>query len=234
MMNMGFTRLRLVAPENVDAGRVLERAVHAGPVWHAAQTFATLREALAGCSFVAGATRRRGEKRKSSTMSARELAGFIRGRKAAAASAGASAAANAPVAAVVFGNERAGLDSGELALCDIATHIPVSGAFPSLNLSHAVQIYCYELALALAEEDTPPEGRWVPLVREEIEALCDDTYRTLQKFGFYQKSENREQWEFFRDIIARAALTRREADYLRRIVLKAAHYPGSAAPCPAP
>jgi tRNA/rRNA methyltransferase/tRNA (cytidine32/uridine32-2'-O)-methyltransferase len=71
-------------------------------------------------------------------MDCRELALWFRGRPG--------------QAALAFGNERSGLDDGELALCNIASHIPVSGAFPSLNLSHAVQIYGYELFRALGPE----------------------------------------------------------------------------------
>ncbi|MDP7477483.1 MAG: hypothetical protein QF442_03480, partial [Candidatus Peribacteraceae bacterium] len=33
----------------------------------------------------------------------------------------------------------------ELALCNLAVRIPSSSLFPSLNLSHAVQIVCYAI-----------------------------------------------------------------------------------------
>jgi tRNA C32,U32 (ribose-2'-O)-methylase TrmJ len=135
-------------------------------------------------------------------------------------------------AALIFGNERTGLESAELALCDIASHIPVSGAFPSLNLSHAVQIYCYELFIALHGGDfmpaAAPEGQWMPLSRNELNLECKNIYAALKKIGFYEHKENEEQLIFFRDILARAGITRREADYLRNIVLKAARLIGNA------
>ena len=251
MKNMDFARLYLVAPENMDDEISRARAVHAVDVWENAQIFTTLNDALSGCSFAAGITRRRGVNRKSSTMSARSLASFVRDRASPLkpASEG-SPPANRPdsggvaaltggtgglgggqsgggrdTVALVFGNERTGLESGELALCDIASHIPVSGAFPSLNLSHAVQIYCYELFIALSGGDggaAAPEGQWVPLTRQELDIECKNVYAALKKIGFYEHKENEDQLIFFRDILARAAITRREADYLRNITLKAA------------
>ena len=49
---------------------------------------------------------------------------------------------------VVFGNEQSGLSDAELELCHMAVSIPSSRDFPSLNLSHAVQVIAYELYIA--------------------------------------------------------------------------------------
>ena len=47
--------------------------------------------------------------------------------------------------ALVFGNERNGLSIEELGKCHVLATIPSSDAYSSLNLSHAVQIFCYEI-----------------------------------------------------------------------------------------
>lgn len=46
---------------------------------------------------------------------------------------------------LVFGRESSGLTNEEVGLCHCAVTIPTARAFHSLNLSHAVQVVCYEL-----------------------------------------------------------------------------------------
>jgi tRNA/rRNA methyltransferase/tRNA (cytidine32/uridine32-2'-O)-methyltransferase len=143
MKNMGLSRLRIAgtARESLDEGAIRARAVHAADIWEGAVFFDTLAAAAADCSLLAGTTRRRGRRRKQVSLAPRELAAWFREKPG--------------PAALVFGNERTGLEDDELDLCHIASHIPVSGGFPSLNLSHAVQIYAYELFLALGNGGLP-------------------------------------------------------------------------------
>jgi tRNA/rRNA methyltransferase/tRNA (cytidine32/uridine32-2'-O)-methyltransferase len=210
MKNMGFSKLRLVAPEIHDTAALLARAIHAGDVWEGARTFDTLSGAVADCAIIAGTSRRRGHKRKTITMNPRELAGYLAGREG--------------NAALVFGNERTGLETEELALCSLASHIDADAAFPSLNLSHAVQIYCYELRAALnVARDTAkePRGHWMPIDRAATDALAASISGSLAKIGFYRYRGREEQEMFFRDLINRAGLTVTEARYLGNIFAKA-------------
>ena len=136
MKNMGLSRLRLVAPTIAEPGVIRARAIHAADVWDKAECFDDLAAAVKDCALVVGTTRRRGRHRKQVTMTPREIAVFLQERPG--------------PAALVFGNERTGLDDGELQHCNVASHISADEVFPSLNLSHAVQIYAYELFQALA------------------------------------------------------------------------------------
>ena len=146
MKNMGLSRLRLVSPgfSVDDASAALSeagfgyggnlaviqaRAIHAADVWEKAETFDSLAAAVKDCALVIGTTRRRGRHRKQVTMTAAEAAAFVKSRPG--------------PAALVFGNERTGLEDHEIDICNMASHIPVDEAFPSINLSHAVQIYAY-------------------------------------------------------------------------------------------
>jgi len=218
MKNMGLSRLYLVAPETLDRATLLTRAIHADDVWRNARTFGTLPEAIADCSFAVGTTCRRGKKRKVS-MRPRELAAWIAEKTAGGT---AQVSARAPVA-LVFGNERAGLDADELNCCNVASHIPVSDEFPSLNLSHAVQVYAYEFFLAFGgEADLPVKGEWVPLRRAAVDRLTGDITDTLAGLGFYKHPGREEQTRFLRDLICRAGLTEREGRYLKGIFDKAA------------
>jgi tRNA/rRNA methyltransferase/tRNA (cytidine32/uridine32-2'-O)-methyltransferase len=211
MKNMGLSRLRLAAgcfhsapAEGVE--QILARAVHAADIWEGAESFDTLEAALADCVLSVGITRRRGRHRKSNTLRPGELADFLREK-------------GGP-AALVFGNERTGLDDGELALCNMASHIPVSPDFPSLNLSHAVQIYAYELYRVLGPGE-PVSGQWVPMEGAEIEGLVKKISASLESIGFYQHPGREEQERFLRDLMSRAGLSLSEGRYLGNIITKA-------------
>ena len=47
---------------------------------------------------------------------------------------------------IVFGPERSGLDNDKIALCDYVLKINTNRKFSSLNLSHAVNLICYEIS----------------------------------------------------------------------------------------
>ena len=126
-------------------------------------------------------------------------------------------------AAIVFGNERTGLEDSELDLCNIASHIPVSPAFPSLNLSHAVQIYAYELFLAsTGAQSEQVKGEWTPMERKKVDELTESITNTLAGLGFYKNPGREIQTRFLRDLISRAGLGEREGQYLAKIFAKAA------------
>jgi tRNA/rRNA methyltransferase/tRNA (cytidine32/uridine32-2'-O)-methyltransferase len=210
MKNMGLSRLRMVAPEPFDETTLLARTVHAEDVWRDAGFFDTLAEAASDCSLVVGTTRRRGRKRKSISMEPRALTLWLKDRVPASV-------------ALVFGNERTGLNDDELNFCNAASHIPVSDSFPSLNLSHAVQIYAYELFLAFGQtKENPVKGEWVPLEYPAVVQLTESITDTLAELGFYKHPGREEQTRFLRDLVCRAGLTEREGRYLKDIFIKAA------------
>ncbi|MDR1058684.1 MAG: RNA methyltransferase [Treponema sp.] len=221
MKNMGLSRLRLVLPPvlphpgdtqllSLDEGvreEILTRAVHAGEIWEGAGVFTTLDEAIRDCTLVVGTTRRRGHDRKQTSMTPGELADFFLGHPG--------------PAALVFGNERTGLDDAELSRCSLASHIPASRDCPSLNLSHAVQLYAYEIYQTMTGRTEPVKGQWVPLRREAVEELVGKICENLKLLGFYQQPGRKLQERFFRDLFSRAALTEREASYFTGIIAKA-------------
>jgi tRNA/rRNA methyltransferase/tRNA (cytidine32/uridine32-2'-O)-methyltransferase len=209
MKNMGLSRLRIAgtARESLDDEVIRARAVHAADIWEGAAFFDTLAAAAADCSLLIGTTRRRGRRRKQASMAPRELAAWLRDKPG--------------PGALVFGNERTGLEDGELDLCHIASHIPVSGAFPSLNLSHAAQIYAYELFLALENGAAGVKGAWVPLTHGKAAELAASITGTLASLGFYRYPVREIQERFLRDLICRAGLTAREGKYLGDIFAKA-------------
>ncbi|MDR1248782.1 MAG: RNA methyltransferase [Treponema sp.] len=221
MKNMGLSRLRIAGPAALDDTEVIRsRAVHAAGIWDCFGRFDTLEEAVADCALVMGTTRRMGSRRKDYSLTPEEAAALIRDHPG--------------PAALVFGNERTGLEYRELRVCSMTSHIPASGGFPSLNLSHAVQIYAYELFRTLGPADAggtadKPPGRWVPLDQEHLDALSRSLSDSLALLGFYKQPGREAQELFFRDIFSRAGLTLREGKYIADIFSKAARLARKAA-----
>lgn len=207
MKNMGLTNLRLAAPLPMDNEKITARAVHAVDIWENAQIFENLEDAVADCSIVVGTTRRRGRNRKNVSMPPRALAEWL--------------SKHPGPAAIVFGNERTGLEEPELDICNVASHIPADEIQPSLNLSHAVQIYAYEFFLAMENRDHV-KGEWQAINQAEIKPLVESITQALSDLGFYYKPGKEKQTRFLRDVISRAGLTERESIYFRDIIVKAA------------
>jgi tRNA/rRNA methyltransferase/tRNA (cytidine32/uridine32-2'-O)-methyltransferase len=207
MKNMGLSRLRIVSPDSLDEGIIRARAVHAEDIWDTAQFFDSLPQAVADCTVVVGTTRRRGHRRKTVTLSPEALAVYLQDRPG--------------LGALVFGNERTGLEAEELALCNLASHIPADESFPSLNLSHAVQIYAYQLFRVLGS-GKEVAGEWVSLDQRGIDLLVQKVTDSLKSLGFYKQPGRIEQERFFRDIFSRAGLSIREGAYMGEIFAKAA------------
>ena len=207
MKNSGLYTLRIVDFETLDDVQVRIRAVHAFDIWENAKHFSDLPSAVKDCSLVVGTTRRRGARRKSMNMNPAELAYFLQGRDG--------------KAALVFGNERTGLENTELRCCNTASFIPASSTFPSLNLSHAIQIYAYEMFCALSSE--PVDSGRVLLDQEQIASLVKKISGSLSMLGFYRQPGREEQESFLHDIISRAGLSAQEGKYFSDIFIKAAH-----------
>jgi TrmH family RNA methyltransferase len=219
MKTMGLSRLLLAACPDYDEDRVRMMSVHAFDVYEAAERFPDLPSALAGFSLSAGFTRRRGEKRKAFSLSVEGFAATALKRPSGGEAAAISGDVPAGSVALVFGNERTGLTEIELGLCSLAAHIPSSSAFPSLNLSQAVQIACYELRKqALEGRDGGPE----PVSRAQADESVSRIAEHLRGIGFFKISRDRDLSAFLRDTVERAAYTPTELRYFESIFRKAA------------
>ncbi|MBN1409991.1 MAG: RNA methyltransferase, partial [Spirochaetales bacterium] len=152
----------------------------------------------------AGITRRQGKMRKYIYFTPEELAGKILDSEKARVS-------------LVFGNEEAGLTHEELALCHMAVTIPSSPLFPSLNLSHAVQVIAYEIYKAsLGRKDAT--GKVISA--EKLESVTGSIIDSLAHTGFFKKVTPESMKNFFRDILGRAMLDEREAKRLSEVFKK--------------
>ncbi len=211
MMNMGLSRLILVNPPQDRTGEARKLAAGADAVLAGATIAGSLREAVAGHQLVTGATRHRGRLRKN-MRSPRE-----------------TAAAIAPLlpanrVALVFGDEVNGLTREDLALCTDLVRIPAADAFPSLNLSHAVLIVAYELALAVAAGAVPDAPRTLATAAER-EGFYEHLQTTLVTLGFLDPAHPDRVLFLFRQLFGRAQPDAQEIALLRGLLTAAARGP---------
>jgi len=205
MKNMGIHDLAIVGARDYDENRILTLALHARDIWHNALRFPDIDAALEDCVFSAGITRRRGKFRKYFSLLPEEFAKRV------------SAIESGTVAAV-FGREADGLSDDELARCSVAVHIPSSPDFPSLNLSHAVQIICYELFRCR----TPSSVTFQPIKRRDVDKVAATIVDNFDAIGFFKQDEKDEVRIFFHDILTRAALSVKEAKRIEKMFRKMA------------
>ena len=202
---MGIERLVIVGEREYDEDRVRTLALHASDVWENAERFSTLEEALSGSIFTVGATRRRGKFRKMSAYSPAQLAEKLKTLPEGDIS-------------IVFGRESDGLRDDEVAACSAIVTIPTSDRFPSLNLSQAVQIICYELFKGAAKY---PEGM-TAVTHERIRNAGREMADHLENMGYFKLADERKWTEqLLADIAERAALSESEMQRFEKIFRKA-------------
>ena len=205
---MGFTRLELVLPGRFPDPEASALAAGADDVLSGAGIHAGLVESLAGTSLVLGlSARRRGVNLPEITPRA-------------AATQALAAAARGEQVALVFGNERTGLENEELARCHAMVRIPSVDDFSSLNLSQAVQVMAYELRVAMLGEvpalvspqDEPPADA------EQMEQFYTHLLQTLGDIDFHKGRAPTTVMLRLRKLFQRAQMDERELRLLHGIL----------------
>ena len=172
MLNFGLTEMRLVAPRdgwpNPAAGPA---ASGADVVLERAAVFDTLAEAVADCAHVYATTvRKRGVTKP--VVTPEQAAGEI--------------AAAPGLSAIVFGPERSGLETEDVALARKILTVPINPEFGSLNLAQAVILCAYELSRHAEGLATPTdEALLPPAPQEELEGLIAHFERLLDARNYF-------------------------------------------------
>lgn len=171
MLNFGLTEMRLVAPRdgwpNPSAGPA---ASGADSVLEHARVFETVAEAVADCANVYATTvRKRGVTKPvlDPEAAAREIHSAP-GRSA-----------------ILFGPERSGLESDDVALARTIVTVPINPEFGSLNLAQAVILVAYEWSKGEALASPPHVDLDPPAPQEELEGMIGQLEAMLQQTGFY-------------------------------------------------
>jgi tRNA/rRNA methyltransferase len=171
MLNFGLTELRLVAPRdgwpNPDAGPT---ASGADSVLEAAKVYPTTAEAVADCAYVYATTvRKRGVTRPVLTpeAAAREIH------------------SQAGRSAVLFGAERSGLETDDVARANAIVTVPINPAFGSLNLAQAVILVAYEWSKTQGLTQPTVEELLPPAPQEELDGLIAHFEELLEPRGYF-------------------------------------------------
>ena len=204
MKTMGLSHLTLVTDSIYDENRVKTLALHAFDLYENRREFQSLEKALEGSILSVAATRRHGKLRKTSCVTPAELASMINtfpeGR-----------------ISIVFGCESSGLTDEQVHACSMVVTIPTSEAFPSLNLSQAVQIICYELFQKLKKY--PSGGNMVD--HERVAKASSECIKALESIGYFKSPEEKTYTtEFLRDQFSRAMMTEGEVQRFEKIFVK--------------
>jgi tRNA (cytidine32/uridine32-2'-O)-methyltransferase len=205
---MGYRQLVLVAPAQFPHEEATALAVGAADVLDTAVVVPDLVAAIGDCELVLGCTARR------RAVQLPELTPR-------AAAARIVAAREAPVA-IVFGNERTGLENDELMRCHAAVHIPADPEFSSLNLAQAVQVLAYEMRVASAPVPaggpTDAGARDPAATVEQLEHFFSHLAQTLDDIDFHKGRSPRTIMKRLRRLFLRTDLEQREVRILRGIL----------------
>lgn len=171
MRNFGLTELRLVDPRdgwpNPSAGPA---AAGADDVLEQAEVFATVAEAVADCANIYATTvRKRGVTKP--VVTPEEAARAIHtepGRSA-----------------ILFGPERSGLETEDVAVARAILTVPIDPDFGSLNLAQAVILCAYEWSKSAALVQPTQEELLPPAPQAELDGLVEHLEYMLVPKGYF-------------------------------------------------
>ena len=178
MLNFGLTELRLVEPRdgwpNPAAGPA---ASGADVLLEGAQVFATTAEAVADCSHVYATTvRKRGVTKP--VLTPEEAAKAIHTQPGRSA--------------ILFGPERSGLETSDVALARAIITVPINPEFGSLNLAQAVILIAYEWSKSRSLVQPTEEDLLPPASQKEVEGLIEHFTKLLEPRGYFRPESRAE------------------------------------------
>jgi tRNA/rRNA methyltransferase len=217
MLNFGLTDMRLVNPRdgwpNPSAGPA---ASGADVVLERARVFDSVAEAVADCPFVYATTvRKRGL--VVPVVSPEEAAQEIH--------------SNGGPSAILFGAERSGLETDEVAIAGKIVTVPVNPEFRSLNLAQAVMLLAYEwskheaLAVPTLGDEVEPRAE-----HEHLEGMIQQVYDALEKADYFHPPDRTPATKnTIRTILTKAGWSVREVQAMRGVIraLAEGRRPGS-------
>ena len=203
MLNFGLADLRLVNPRdgwpNPAAGPA---ASGADIVLEKARLFDSVADAVADCAFVYATTvRKRGL--VTPVVTPEQAAQEINAQQGASA--------------ILFGAERSGLGTEDVAVAQKIVTVPINPQFGSLNLAQAVILVAYEWSkqqdLAMPTQSEPAEPR---ATQAQLEGLIGQFDAALDKAGYYFPPDRTPATKLtMRTILTKAGWSNREVQALR-------------------
>jgi tRNA/rRNA methyltransferase len=205
MLNFGLAEMRLVNPRdgwpNPDAGPA---ASGADIVLEQAEVFDTVEQAVADCSLIFASTVRR-----------RDLVMPVIGPTDMAE----RIAASPGRSAILFGPERSGLETEEVALTNAIVTVPINPEFASLNLAQAVILLAYEWSKQAALAQPTAKELEAPAPHGELEGMIVQLNAELEAKGyFHPPSRTQATKNTLRTIFTKTSWSSREVKAVRGII----------------
>ena len=169
-----------------------------------AQVFETAAEAVGDCNLVFASTVRRRDL-VMPVIGPEQMAGEI------AASAGRSA--------ILFGPERSGLETEEVALANAIVTVAINPDFGSLNLAQAVILLAYEWSRSATLSQPTAKDAEPPAPHGELEGLIDQLNGELEAKGYFHPPSRTEATKnTLRTILTKAGWSSREVKAIRGVI----------------
>jgi len=205
MLNFDLTEMRLVAPRdgwpNPDAGPA---ASGADIVLEEAQVFDSVEAAIADCSTVFASTVRRRDL-VMPVVGPEEMADRI--------------VASPERSAILFGPERSGLETEDVALANAIVTVPINPEFGSLNLAQAVILLAYEWSKRSELAQPTVKDLEPPAPHGEVEGLIGQLYEELEAKGyFHPPSRTQATKNTLRTIFTKTGWSSREVKAVRGVL----------------
>ncbi len=221
MANFGLRELRLVRPrDGWPNEKARANASRGDTIIDGAHLFDTLREATADLTVLYATTARQHDLAKPVVSPARAANDMF------------ETIAIGQRVGVIFGRERWGLTSDEVALCDAILTVPVDPAFASLNVGQAVILVAYEWRKRLLNDADwtpfPTKERSPQATKEALFHLFDHLEGALDAVDFFRPPEKRPHMvRNLRSIFHKAQLNEQELRTLRGAIAALEKRPSS-------
>ncbi len=230
MANFGLSELRLVKPRDGWPNEKARIAASGATfIIDDAQWYPDFDAALADCSYVVATTARQRDLAKP-VLTPEQAVAELRQRTAHGQRCG-----------IVFGRERNGLETSEIARADAIVMAPVDKTFASLNLAQSVLLIAYEwmkqsglgsLGRVTTYETAIAAGMnnrgFAPATKAEVQGFFDHLEAELAERGFFNPPEKRPTMvQNLRSMFTRMEATQQEVRTLRGIVKALVHGKGS-------
>ncbi len=177
LKNFNFFKLKLVSPKtSFPNEKVLATSVDAKDIIKSSKIYKNFEDSIKDVDFVI-ATSSRIRKKNYKYLSLSELKKIDFKKKI----------------AIVFGPEASGLTNNELSYANYLIKLPTNNNFQSLNLSHCVMLFCYEIFKILNKKNNRFNSRYTskPINKKDLNKFVNFLISSLDQIGFLQPDHKR-------------------------------------------
>ncbi|NCU51670.1 MAG: TrmJ/YjtD family RNA methyltransferase [Candidatus Fonsibacter ubiquis] len=218
LKNFNFENLRLISPRDSWPNKsATYTAVEAKDIIHKAKVFLNTDQAVADLDCVFATTSRS----RSVNKQIVDLSKAVKIIK--------KLSISNKKTGVFFGPEASGLSNDDLINANYLVNIPTSNKFKSLNLSHAVTIFAFELFISQKKFEPIVKNlyRSEDAKKSEVNAFLDFMISHLDKVGFLKPAEKKQQMiRSVKNIFHRSSLSTQEIRTLSGVISSLIKYKG--------